>query len=79
MPINFSDNTCSNAWKVILRREMSNAYDMALATRDHLQEGDYFNHFFSQNLRNQASFAGDITETYRRMADSELSSIWPAR
>lgn len=62
MPINFIDNTCSNEWKGILRNEMSNAYDMAAATRDHLQDGDYFNHFFSQNLRNQPNFASDIKE-----------------
>lgn len=75
VPINFIDSTCTNEWKLMLRSEMSNAYDMAVAARDHLLEGDYFNHFFSQNLRNEAKFATDITETYARIADSKTPPV----
>lgn len=70
VPVNFMDNTCSGEQKVMIRTEMSNAYDMAIAARDHLQEGEYYNHFFSKSLRDQPSFAADIKETYRRIADS---------
>ncbi|KAL2128447.1 hypothetical protein VTI74DRAFT_9185 [Chaetomium olivicolor] len=62
----------SNDQKNMIRTEMSNAYDMAVAARDHLREGGYFDHFFSQILRNQLNFAADIQETYRRIADNKI-------
>jgi hypothetical protein len=70
VPINF-DGSCSNDRKLIIRAEMAYAYEMAVAARDNLQWGDYYNHFFSTNLKNQADFAANTAETYRRIADSE--------
>ncbi|KAK3937884.1 Mutanase Pc12g07500-like protein 1 [Diplogelasinospora grovesii] len=68
VPINF-DGSCSNDRKLIIRAEMAYAYEMAVAARDNLQWGDYYNHFFSTNLKNQADFAANTAETYRRIAD----------
>ncbi|KAH6842747.1 mutanase [Chaetomium sp. MPI-CAGE-AT-0009] len=68
VPVNF-DSSCSGEQRIMIRTEMSNAYDMAVAARDHLQDGDYYRDFFSQSLRDQPNFASDTVETYRRIAD----------
>ncbi|KAK2774669.1 esterase family protein [Colletotrichum kahawae] len=42
---------------------------MAEAARDDTKFGDYFNHFFSENLRRKDGFGERVKERYRRIAD----------
>ncbi|KAK0660438.1 putative esterase [Cercophora samala] len=67
--VHFEGDTCDDAKKRAIEREMQHAYNMALRTREFLTEGNYYEHFFSNGLREQPNFEADIRETYRRIAD----------
>lgn len=73
VPVNFATDQgeCSDERKTIIRTEMSWAYAMAIEAYNDPQFGDYYNHFFSQSLRDQDDFGDKVKERYRRMADSE--------
>ncbi|KAF5511096.1 Lipase [Colletotrichum siamense] len=71
VPVNFAtgQGECSDERKTIIRTEMSWAYAMAIEAYSDPQFGDYYNHFFSQSLRDQADFGDKVKERYRRMTD----------
>lgn len=73
VPVNFAtgQGECSDERKTIIRTEMSWAYAMAIEAYNDPQFGDYYNHFFSQSLRDQNDFGDKVKERYRRMANSE--------
>ncbi|KAJ0382123.1 hypothetical protein COL922a_013189 [Colletotrichum nupharicola] len=71
VPVNFAtgQGECSDERKTIIRTEMSWAYSMAIEAYSDPQFGDYYNHFFSQSLRDQDDFGDKVKKRYRRMAD----------
>lgn len=73
VPVNFAsgEGACNEEQKKVIRVEMSWAFAMAEAARDDTEFGDYFNHFFSENLRRQNGFGERVKERYRRIADSK--------
>ncbi|OLN96838.1 Mutanase Pc12g07500-like protein 1 [Colletotrichum chlorophyti] len=69
IPVNFLDDSCTSEMQAKIQGEMSDAYDMALAAKDHLQNGPYYEHFFPKSLRDQPDFAKDIAKSYELIAD----------
>ncbi|KAL1853315.1 Glucan endo-1,3-alpha-glucosidase agn1 [Paecilomyces lecythidis] len=60
---------CSDSEKVDILKELRHAREMALTAAQHLQEGPFYETFFSECLREDPNFATDIAETYKRMYD----------
>jgi hypothetical protein len=71
IPLLFGDSSCSDEKKTALRAEAEFAYDMAIAAQNGLQNGDYYNHFFAQSLRDQAQFAANTMQIFSRIAESK--------
>jgi hypothetical protein len=69
--LNFIDNTCSAERKAVLQEEFNFAQELAIATRDGLQNGPYYDMFFDQNSRNDPAFADRTRAVFDRIQRSK--------
>jgi hypothetical protein len=65
------DFPCTEQQKAMIRAEFAYAYDMAVAARNNVQLGGFYDHFFAASLRDRSGFANTISQRFGRMAQSE--------
>ncbi|KAI1428363.1 SGNH hydrolase-type esterase domain-containing protein [Xylaria sp. FL1777] len=66
--VHFSDDSCGSD-EAVITTEMSWAYAMAKAAADEPANSDYYEHFFSEGLRENDAFAAKIAARYEYMAN----------
>ncbi|KAI0451451.1 SGNH hydrolase-type esterase domain-containing protein [Xylaria acuta] len=77
VPVEFPDDTCKGQRDTITA-EMSWAYAMAKAAAEEPEKSDYYKHFFSEGLRQDAAFVGKIKTRFEKIAKSLVGGASPA-
>lgn len=62
--ITFNDDSCTTDQQSAIRTELEYTLQMAAQTKNHLQDGVYYETFFAAELRDDEDFAANVAQRY---------------